>query len=173
MKKAIRIFLAAALISALSLMSACGAQNELTDEIIIGLIDSDLQISKFLYFEPPACDYSDAAELNGMTYYRVADGRFDTWSEWEEYILGVYCGELAETALSTDTVVCIDGNTYSDGGGRGYDLSDNYTYEIVSSDADTAVAVMHNPYADTDDGSSKETTYSFRLTADGWRIEGR
>ena len=173
MKKSIKIFLALALTSALALFSACSAHENLTDETITELIDSDLQITKFLYCEPPTCDYSDAAELNGITYYRITDEKFDTQSEWENFILSAYCGGLAETALSSDTVVCIDGKTYSDGGSRGYDLSDNYTYETVSSSSDAASVVMHNPSADPDDSYSKETEYSLRLTADGWRIEAK
>lgn len=171
MKKSIKIFLAAALISALALFSACGDKEKLTDETIAGLIDLDLQITKFLYCEPPACDYSDSAELGGTTYYRITDEKFDSQSEWEDFIKSAYCGELAETALSAGTVVCIDGKTYSDGGGRGYDLSDNYTFEILSSGADSATVAVQNPSADPDDGYSKKTEYALRLTADGWRIE--
>ena len=68
MKKSIKIFLALALTSALVLFSACGAKENLTDETITELIDSDLQITKFLYYEPPTCNYSDSAEFNGITY---------------------------------------------------------------------------------------------------------
>lgn len=170
MKKAVKIIIAAALAA---LLSGCGAKLELTDEIIFGLIDSDLQITKFLYYEPPACDYSDPEELDGTTYYRVADEKFDDWNEWEEYVFSAYCGELAEAALSTDTLVCIDGKTYSDGGGRGYDLSDNYVYEITSQDAETAVILMYNSSADPDEDYSTKTAYSLRLTGDGWRIESK
>ena len=145
--------------------------EKLTDETITSLIDADLSISKFLYTGPPTSDYDDTADYNGTTYYRITDERYDTWSEWESYVLSAYCGELAEIALSSNTIVNIDGNSYSNGGGRGYDLSDNYTYEITSSDDDSATVLMRNPARDPDDDYAKETTYTFKLTDSGWRIE--
>lgn len=154
--------------------SACGdTSQELTNDIITALIDADLQISKYLYTEPPISDYQDAVDYNGMEYYRVTDEKYNTWDKWESYIRSAYCGQLAENALMTDTVVNIDGNTYSDGGSRGYDLSDNYTYEVASTDGDTVTILMRNPSLDPEDNYVNETTYTFRLTDDGWRIESK
>lgn len=158
----------------LILCNACGdTSQKLTDDAITALIDIDLQISKFLYTEPPASNYSDTAEYNGREYYRVEEEEFDTWDEWDAFIRGAYCGQLAKDALATDTVVNIEGNTYSNGGSRGYDLSDNYTYEITSSDGNTVTVLMRNPSRDPEDNYVNETTYTFKLTNDGWRIENK
>lgn len=167
MKKSLIIIM---LTLALALCSACGdTHQELTDETITSLIDTDLSISHFLYTEPPNSDYYDTTDYNGRTYYRIIDEKYDTWSEWESYILSAYCGDLAEFALSSDTIINIDGNSYCDGGSRGYDLSDNYTYEITSLSDDAATVLVRNPTIDND--YVRETTYTLKLTDGGWRIE--
>ena len=146
---------------------------KLTDETITALIDIDLQIMKYLYTEPPFCDYQDSVEVDGITYYRVTDDNYDTWDEWEEYIRSAYCGELADKILMVDTLVNINGVTYDNGGSKGYALSDRYSYEILSSSDDTSTILMSNPAIDPDDDYVKVTTYTFKLTNDGWRIESK
>ncbi|MCD8107530.1 MAG: IseA DL-endopeptidase inhibitor family protein [Oscillospiraceae bacterium] len=170
MKKLICVLLS--LVTLLTFCS-CGATEkvEITDEEIVALIDGDIQVGKYLYVYCPSTDWDNAIEYEGKIWYPVVQEGFETWDEWEAYIYSVYCGEWAEYALTNESYKNIDGKLYCDGGDRGYDLTDDYVYEILENADGTAKVKVTNPGIDGD--FAQEYTLIMTLTDDGWRVSGQ
>lgn len=146
-----------------------------TDEEIDRLIRGNIEIWDYLLTEPLEHDWNGALEYKNLSYYPVTDDRFDDWKEWENHVLSVYTDEYAEMQIFCDnTVINIDGKTYTLDGGRGKDVSNNY--EIVSITGDDLSAActveVKFPYLLEDmEGQYKQNSYYLRNTENGWRID--
>ena len=155
-------------------LCSCGATEEstITDEEIVALIDGDIQIGKYLYTEPVDIDWNAQFEYEGKVVYPSCEDGLETWDEWEAYIRSIYCGEWAKYALSDEIYVNVDGKlcSYSDGG-MGYDLTDDYVYEVLENSDGTAKVKVTNPGIDGD--FAQEYTLIMTLTDDGWRVSGQ
>ncbi len=154
MKKLFCILLSLALLLTLC---SCGATEEaiddeeviaedgtITDEEIVALIDGDIQIDKYLSVEPPSYDWDNSID-DEYEWFPVVKEGLETWDEWEAYIRSIYCGEWAEYALDNESYKNIDGKLYCDGGARGYDLTDDYVYEVLENADGTAKVKITNP----------------------------
>ncbi len=133
------------------------------------LIENDLLITRLIDYESPEYDPNDTIEVDSQTYYHITDERFDT-PEWQEFVGSVYAG--GELTRASSAFVEHDGKLYCDGGSRGYDRTDRYTYTVMSRyvNGDDAGAVVRvaNEYTD---GTQTDFIY-YRLVklSDGWRI---
>lgn len=157
-----------ALITLVSFCS-CGNGGKISDGEITSLIDSYLQLMKYLEVQPPECeDWDDAVTIDGYIYFAVTDESLDTWDEWESYIYSIVCGDLADYAINNEGFANIDGYLFVRDGSRGYDLTDDYTYEILTNDDGEATVRVTNPEID---GSGADVDiFTFSLTSKGWRI---
>ncbi len=154
-------------------LCSCGStanDDTVTDEEIVALIDGDIQIGKYLSVEPPSYDWDNSIDGEYEWFPVVKEG-LETWDEWEAYIRSIYCGECAEYALDNESYKNIDGKLYCDGGARGYDLTDDYVYEVLENADGTAKVKITNP--DVWGESAREYTLVITLTDDGWRVSGR
>ncbi len=143
-------------------------------EEITRLVDLNIQIDKYLNAEAPNYDFANPVQHNDREYYPVIDEKFDAWEEWEAYIHSAYTDNLAEERLAYDCIVNIDGKTYCNGGGRGYDLTDDYTYEIISDEAEKVIVKVKNPYVWNEEDTQPdfdERNYVLVKTNGGWKIE--
>ncbi|MCD7823111.1 MAG: IseA DL-endopeptidase inhibitor family protein [Oscillospiraceae bacterium] len=163
------------LLSLTMLLALCSCSStedgQITDEEIVTLIDGDIQLGKYLYVYCPSTDWDNAIEYEGEIWYPVDQEGFETWDEWEAYIRSVYCGEWAEYALTNESYKNIDGKLYCDDGERGYDLTDDYVYEILENGNGTAKVKVTNPGIDGD--FAQEYTLIMTLTDDGWRVSSQ
>ncbi len=134
-------------------------------------MDLSIQIGKYLNIEAPAYDFDIPVQYNGSEYYPVIDKKFDTWDEWEAYIRSAYADKLAEEFLAYDGMVSIDGKTYCKGGGRGYDLTDEYTVRILSDEPEKVTVHVKTPLSGTARTqfpcSKRRIMCLLSLTADG------
>ncbi len=143
-------------------------------EDIKKLVDLSIQIGKYLNVEAPAYDFESSVQYNGSEYYPVIDKKFDTWDEWEAYIRSSYADNLAEEFLAYDGMVSIDGKTYCKGGGRGYDLTDEYTVRILSDEPEKVTVHVKNPSVWNDEDPVpvfEEKDYVLVKLDGGWKIE--
>ena len=180
MKKLAILF--ALLLAACTLLSACGSGDtepvdKPTDEEIISLLKNEADLYRYLYCGAMVTGgTAGTPEYPEKKFYKCAEEDKDEWSEWESYVKSIYCGdELIGLALGSASIVNIDGYTYSDGaGGRGYDLTDDFTIFCDMFDREKSIAYysVNNPYVSEEDGV-KTTAYTFKLTDDGWRIESK
>lgn len=142
-------------------------------EEITRLVDLDIQIDKYLNVEAPNYDFGNPVQHNDREYYPVIDEKFDAWEEWEAYIRSAYTDKLAEERLAYENIVNIDGKTYCDGGSRGYDLTDDYTYEIISDEAERVTVHVINPYVWNEEDAEPafdEWDYVFVKVDGEWKI---
>ena len=139
---------------------------------IIGLLDGFIQTNNFLFTEPPASG-NETAEYNGREYYKITDKNYDTWDEWSELFYGIYTDEFASNLLNGfDTVVNIDGETYSDGGSRGRDVDNDYEYTVTSATDSRITVEMRRGYLlEGDEDAVQVDTLTIVKTVNGWRIE--
>lgn len=143
-------------------------------EEIARLIDLSIQIDKCLSVEAPNNDYENPVQHNDIEYYPVIDEKYDTWEEWETYIRSAYTDKLAEEHLAYDSIVNINGKTYCNGGGMGYDLTDDYTYEIISDEAERVTVHVKNPSVWNDEDTDSvfdEKDYVLVKVDGGWKID--
>ncbi len=157
-----------ALITLVSFCS-CGGSGKISDKEITSLIDSYLELNLLTHNSSPATeDWDDYVEIDGRRYYDVIDERFDTWEQWENYILSIVCGELADWYLQDEGFINVDGMLYAYEGGMGYTYTDDYVYEILRNGDGEAVVRVTNP--DVWGNYADEKVLTFTLTDDGWRI---
>ncbi len=143
-------------------------------EEIKKLVDLNIQIGKYLSVESPAYDYDSPVQQNGSEYYPVVDESFDTWEEWEAYIRSAYTDKLAEVYLAYDSIINIDGKTHCKCGGRGYDLTDEYTVQILSDEPEKVTVHVKNPSVWNDEEPVPvfdEKDYLLVKLDGGWKIE--
>ncbi len=159
-----------ALITLVSFCS-CGNSGKISDKEITSLIDSYLELMRYLGVQPPECeDWDDAVTIDGYVYFAVTDESLDTWDEWESYIYSIVCGDLADYAINHEGFANVDGYLFVRDGSMGYDLTDDYTYEILSNGGGEATVEVTNP--DVSGEYEDIRTLTFTLTDDGWRISG-
>lgn len=138
------------------------------------LLDGFILTQDFLFTEPPASG-SETAEYNGRTYYKITDEKYDTWDEWSGLFYSIYTDEFANNLLNNfNTVVNINGDTYSDGGSRGSDIDNNYDYTVISANDNRMIVDMTRGYHPTgDEDSFMVDRFIIVKTDSGWRIELR
>ena len=116
----------------------------------------------------------EAEMIDGYEYYPVTDTDFDEWQEWEAYVESVYSWDYKINEILSDArIIKVGDKTYTDGGGRGYDLSDNFEWhQVISYEPDSTMVfgIAFNPYVGGGDGGVT-TGYDVRLTSAGWRID--
>ncbi len=143
-------------------------------EEIKTLVDLSLQIGKYLSVESPAYDSDSPVQQGGSEYYPVVDESFDTWEKWEAYIRSAYTDKLAKVYLAYDSIINIDGKTHCNCGGRGYDLTDEYTVQIISDESEKVTVHVKNPSVWNDEEPVPEFDEKDYLLVklDGrWKIE--
>lgn len=143
-----------------------------SEEEVIALLEKEAFIYRALYCG--GLSSGGAAEvIDGYEYYPVTDPDFDDWQEWVDYVESVYSNKYTiKDVLSNPTVIKVGDKTYIDGGGRGYDLSDDFEWHQVlsrSPSSSKVFGIAYNPYVGGDGG--KKTGYDLKLTSAGWRIE--
>lgn len=138
------------------------------------LLEGFILTQDFLFTEPPASG-SETADYNGRTYYKITDEKYDTWDEWSGLFYRIYTDEFANNMLNNfNTVVNINGDTYSDGGSRGSDIDNNYDYTVIFANDDRIMVDMTRGYHPTgDEDSFMVDRLSIVKTDSGWRIELR
>lgn len=141
---------------------------------ITGLLDGFILTQDFLFTEPPSSG-NETAEYNGMTYYKIIDERYDTWDEWSALFYSIYTDEFANGLLNNfNTVVNINGETYSNGGSRGKDTDSDYNYTVVfANDTNMIVEMTRGYHPVGDENSFLVDKLSMVRTDAGWRIELR
>ncbi len=107
--------------------------------------------------------------VNDLDYYRVIDEKYNEWNEWTAYVKSIYSDEAAEMIINDPKIIEINGETYTNDGCKGSDISDEYTYKIISELSDTVTILLKN----TDNFTSEtiETEMIFVNTSNGWRIK--
>lgn len=163
-----KVLLISALIISILCCGCHNVQKQISDEEINTLLQGRRQIDSILMYDSLVFDTESKVSFNGFDYYRVIDEKYDEWNEWTAYVKSIYSDEIAEIILKDNKMINIDGKTYTDGGGKGNPLSDEYTYEIVSETNDTVTILLKN----TDNFTSEtiETEIILVKTSNGWRI---
>lgn len=151
----------------------CGCESKtenISEDEINALIQGRQKIMTVTEYDCLPFDTSAKVSVDGTDYYAVNDESYNDWNEWTDYVKSIYCGEAAEAILSGDKIIEIDGKTYTNDGGKGNDLSEKYTFDIISETDSTAVITLKN----TDNFTSEavETEISLKKTSSGWRIAG-
>ena len=144
------------------------------DREITGLLDGFILTQNFIFTEPPSSG-NETAEYNGREYYKITDKRYDTWDEWSALFYSIYTDEFADNLLNNfDTVVNINGETYSNGGSRGNDTDSDYDYTVVfANDNEMMVDMTRGYHPVGDENSFLVDRLSMVRTDAGWRIELR
>lgn len=151
-------------------LGGCGnTQKQISDEEINTLLQGRKQIDLLLRYSSLDYDAESKVSLNGIDYYRVTDEKYDEWSEWSDYVKSIYSDDSAELIFGDTKIIDIDGETYTNDGCEGNDLSDDYTYEIISSTDETAAISLKN--TDNFTSATVETEINFVNTSNGWRIK--
>ena len=167
MKK--KMLLISAFIISMLFCSCKNVQNQISDEEINILIQGRRQINAFIMYDTLQFDTESKVSVNGFDYYRVIDEKYDEWNEWTSYVKSIYADEAAEMIINDFKIIEINGETYTNDGFRGNDISDEYTYEIISEMNDTVTILLKN----TDNFTSQtiETEIILEKTSNGWRIK--
>lgn len=136
------------------------------------LLEGFILTQDFLFTEPPASS-SKTAEYNGRTYYKITDEKYDTWNEWSGLFYSIYTEEFANNLLNNfNTVININGDTYSDGGSRASNIDNSYDYTIIYINDNSMMLDMTRGYHPTvDENSFMLDRLCFVKTDSGWRIE--
>lgn len=139
---------------------------------ITGLLDGFILTQDFLFTEPPSSG-NETAEYNGREYYKIIDEKYDTWDEWSALFHSIYTDEFADNLLNNfDTVVNINGETYSNGGSRGDDTDNNYNYTVVfANDNEMMIDMTRGYHPQGDENSFMVDRLVIVRTDSGWRIE--
>lgn len=138
------------------------------------LLEGFILTQDFLFTEPPASG-SETALYNGRTYYKITDEQYDSWDEWSGLFYSIYTDDFANNLLNNfDTVVNINGNTYTDGINRGSDIGNDYDYTVIYINGNSMMVDMTRGYRPTgDEDSSLVLRLNLIKTDSGWRIERR
>lgn len=136
------------------------------------LLDGFILTQDFLFTEPPSSG-NETTEYNGREYYKITDEKYDTWDEWSALFYSIYTDEFADNLLNNfDTVVNINGETYSDGGSRGDDTDNDYDYTVVfANDNEMMVDMTRGYHPAGDEDSFLVDRLVIVRTDSGWRIE--
>ncbi|MCH5193531.1 MAG: hypothetical protein J1F11_06185 [Oscillospiraceae bacterium] len=139
---------------------------------VTGLLDGFILTQDFLFTEPPSSG-NETAEYNGREYYKIIDERYDTWDEWSALFHSIYTDEFADNLLNNfDTVVNINGETYSNGGSRGSDVDNNYSYTVIfANDNEMIIDMTRGYYFEGYENSFEVDRLRMVRTDAGWRIE--
>ena len=166
--KNIMLFMFVLVISILC-CSCNSAQNYISDEEINSLIQDKQQIDSFIMYDTLQYDEESKVSVNDLDYYRVIDEKYNEWNEWTAYVKSIYSDEAAEMIINDPKIIEINGETYTNDGCKGSDISDEYTYKIISELSDTVTILLKN----TDNFTSEtiETEMIFVNTSNGWRIK--
>lgn len=161
------LFLFALVIS--TLLCGCNSiQNGISDDEINTLLQGRCQIITVIEYDTLPFDTEDKITIDDFDYYRVNDEKYDSWNEWTNYVKSIYTDEIAESIINNNKIINIDGKTYTNDGGKGSNLSNEYTYDIISEAENKVTVSLKN----TDNFSSEiiETEIILAKTSNGWRI---
>ncbi len=119
-------------------------------------------------------DY-DQSYTDGLYYYhKVTDDRYDTWTEWTEYVGSIFTGDYLTRILNTKEVfINVDGYTYWQSSAMGWYIEDGYTYETsdISSDKMT-LRIIRTESVPEEEENIITTNFELCMTDGGWRICG-
>ena len=112
----------------------------------------------------------ETAEYNGYTYHRVADVRFPTYADFEEYIRSTFVPERAEEYLKLDRYVSINGRLFVSPGemGSAYRM-DLYRLVVLESREDFVRVKLRIP--SVWDSPDKTSIIEFVRHGDTWLIK--
>lgn len=149
------------------------AADAISEETVLELLKKEYELNRYLFCGYMRCggNTKGSPEYPGKKLYNCTEEDKDEWSEWEAYVNSICCGEASKAALSSPSIVNIDGQTYSDWDSDPWDpdFSDSFTIALKSSDADKAVYTV-TAAALADPAVTKDCEYTFENTPDGWRI---
>lgn len=149
--------------------SGVTSQNPISEDDINTLLQGRSQIITVIEYDTLPFDTENKTTVNDIDYYRVTDEKYDDWNEWTAYVKSIYCDEIAETILNDNKIINIDGKTYTNDGGKGNSISNEYTYSIISETNDTITIFLEN--IDNFTSETIETEIIFENTVNGWRIK--
>ena len=141
------------------------------DEIKL-LFDNMMLLDKYRNDPTYLCVVDGPLALDAP-YLKVTNERYDTYAEWTDFVKSIYTGEMLEQMLSEleSIVIDVDGYSYASCTALPYLWSDEYTYEIVESDENTAKITLTRTYAPVGlESTEEEFTYVLTKTGAGWRI---
>lgn len=150
--------------------------DSITDSEISELIDAYLAF-EFLTeraSDSMSVDY-DQLYTDGLYYYhKVTDERYDTWTEWTEYVGSIFTDDYLTRILNTkDVFVNVDGDTYWQSGAMGWYIEDGYTYETSDIGTDKmTLRIIRTESVPEEEENIITTNFELCMTDDGWRICG-
>ena len=86
--------------------------TEMNCDELFDIINEDEDFDAFLRHGVVETDASDSIEADGVTYYRVTDGRFDTEERFNESIKAHYSDSFIEAGYAAGDIKFSDGKTY-------------------------------------------------------------
>ena len=109
--------------------------NAIIEESPEKVITEAMKVYAWFEVAPLEADRSvPIQEANGVTYYKVRDGRYDTYNELYAYLRSIFSQEISDRLINNGVYHNIEGHLYHSNGGRGADATiQNVSYSLQSS----------------------------------------
>lgn len=164
------------------ILSSCQWENstdtqipEISNSQIEDLVNNDLLLYKYTHWDSASISVDNTIKDSTGEYYKITDPDFDTFAEWTAFAEAIYNGDLLEeqTKHINAVILNVDGDAYVIPGSRENPVSQEYTYETVSSEKDKVVIeVSFTSLHEEDYGEPIIYRYEMTATENGWRITG-
>ena len=162
--------------STVNINDAMNNPDSISDTEISELIEAYLS---FEFLTEQASDSMkvdcDQSYTDGLYYYhKVTDDRYDTWTEWTEYVGSIFTGDYLTRILNTKEVfINVDGYTYWQSGAMGWYIEDGYTYETSDIGTDKmTLRIIRTESVPEEEENIITTNFELCMTDGGWRICG-